>query len=252
MKPRTKITLGILTALTVMLFIPIYDLFIKDKIDSIEVVVVKPGKTIEKNEEITEAKLAVERRQKQSLIGDVIYAKEISEILGREASQVMVSNSMVSKKMIDYDLIVPNESEGEAIRPIVSDMIFAKPGSLRRKDTIDIYLISKDLIGNYTDTQATDSPSSAAPNEVSSKQKPKVSPSMLKEPLLKNVKVVYAKDSSNREVTNDSEEDAKNKNERLNATGNISDLEIILNEEDFQRLMNEVIQNENKMYITYN
>lgn len=249
MKPGTKIALGILTAVSVMVFIVVYDVFIKDKIDSVEVVVVKAGTNIKKSEILTEENILIEGRSKQDLIGDVVLAKDIDEVLGYEAAQDMISNSMVSKKMIDYDQIVPDESKGEAIRPIISDMIFAKPGSLRRKDSIDIYLINKDVIEKYMGTQKDISVPSTV---VSSDQAQKIQ-GMLSEPILKNVKVVYAKDSSNREVTNAKEEEkVKKESERLNATGNITDIEVILNEEEFHNLMKEVMQNGNKLYITYN
>ena len=63
---------------------------------------------------------------------------------------------------------------------------------------------------------------------------------------------MYAKDSSNKEVVTDTETKPKEENERLNATGNISDLEVILNQEDFDKLMSAVIEQKNKLYITYN
>ncbi|MFP3490991.1 hypothetical protein R0K20_25750, partial [Staphylococcus sp. SIMBA_130] len=65
-------------------------------------------------------------------------------------------------------------------------------------------------------------------------------------------KVVYAKDSSNKEVVTDTKTKPKEENVRLNATGNISDLEVILNQEDFDKLMSAVIEQKNKLYITYN
>lgn len=242
MKPGVKITLGIFTAATVIGFIPTYDYFIKDKIDSVEVVVVKPGEQIEKNEVLSDNKLMIERRRKQDLVGGVVYADDMNTVIGKEASQVIVGNAMLSSEMVDFDELVPNEEQGEAIRPIPADWIYAIPGSLRRKDGIDIYLVSKEY---YMDSTI----SSGSNTVSSSSSQPNVSD--LKEPILKNVKVVYAKDSSNREVTNDQETN-KDSAERLNATGIITDLEILLNEEDFQKLMKEVVENEKKLYITYN
>ncbi|MGQ4669190.1 hypothetical protein ACUIJN_25940, partial [Metabacillus halosaccharovorans] len=236
MKPKTKVTLGILTFVTAAAFTPVYDLFIKDKIDSVEVVVVKPGKDIQKNEQLLESMFVIERRDKKDIVKDVIYPEDLPTIIGYDSSQLMVGNSIVSKKMIDYDNLIPDSAEGEAIRPLMSDMIFAQPGSLRRKDTIDIYLVDNALIEQDAE-------------DITDGVRAETVKNLLKEPVLKDVKVVYVKDSSNREVTNDigEEKTTTKTSERLNATGTISDLEVILNEEDFQKLMKEVIENDKKL-----
>lgn len=247
MKQGLKIAFGILLAVIVMAFTPIYDIYIKDRIDSVDVVVVKAGNEIEATEPITADKLQVESRRKQDLVEGTILAGDIKQVIGYDAGQLLVGNAIISKDMVDYDKLVPNEKEGEAIRPIVSDMIFAMPGSVRRKDTIDIYLVSNSLIGQYAKEE------SAASSSSSDKQKEAVANgATLKKPLLTDVKVVYAKDSSNKEVVTDTETKPKEENERLNATGNISDLEVILNQEDFDKLMSAVIEQKNKLYITYN
>lgn len=247
MKPRTKIILGVFTSLLLLALIPTYDIFLKDKIDSTAVVVVKADTEIKTNQTIEPEMLNIERRRKQDLVDDVVLANEINDITGMEAAELLVSNSMVSKKMIDYDQLLPNPDEEEAIRPIVSDMIYAKPGSLRRKDNIDIYTIS----GDVTEKRKANASEETESNEVSSEDVKKAEKEALKKPLLTNVRVVYVKDSANNEVTG---EDGKvvAKGERLNATGNISDLEVILNEEDFNQLMKAVIEDNQKLYITYN
>ncbi|WP_078557287.1 hypothetical protein [Bacillus alkalicellulosilyticus] len=241
MKPRTKIFLGVFTSLLVITFIPIYDFFIKNKIDSVEVVVVKAGSEILPTEAITESNLSIERRRRQDLISEVVLASDIRDILGYDAAQLLVSNSMISRKMVDFDNLVPDESEGESIRPIISDMIYAMPGSLRRKDHIDIYTISSARLEEQNKSE----------NKASSIKEEDVKLGVLGQPILTSVRVVYVKDSGNKEVTS-ADEVRTSEDERLNATGNISDLELILNEEDFQRLMDAVIGNEMKLYITYN
>jgi hypothetical protein len=69
------------------------------------------------------------------------------------------------------------------------------------------------------------------------------------EPFLKNVRVAYVKDSGNKEVV--AAEEGANDDSRLNATSQISDIELILNEEDFTKLMTEVLSKGAKIYITY-
>ena len=90
-----------------------------------------------------------------------LLIEDEKQVIGYDAGQLLVGNAIISKDMVDYDKLVPNEKEGEAIRPIVSDMIFAMPGSVRRKDTIDIYLVSNSLIGQYAKEESAASSSSS-------------------------------------------------------------------------------------------
>ncbi|RHW35963.1 hypothetical protein D1B31_17890 [Neobacillus notoginsengisoli] len=247
MKPGVKIALGIFTSLAAAGFILVYDFYIKDRIDSQEVVIVKPGEEISKSEKIHQNKLTVERRAKESLLEGVVLAEDIDKVIGHDANQLIVGNSMLSTKMIDFDLLVPDATKGEAIRPITDSMIFAQPGSLRRKDVVDIYLVYKDGSTNMTEngpnTVSSEEPSEDE-NSVSTKGE-KVNTKVF----LKGVKVVYVKDSGNKEVVSAS--DNGKSDDRLNASSTISDLEVILNEEDFSNLMYEVLQKEARLYITY-
>jgi len=257
MKPRTKIIVGIMTSVLTIGFILVYDFYIKERINTTEVVVVKAGETIRKSEQITEDKLMIERREKDSLVDGIIKADEMDSIIGYDAAQDIYGNSMLSKKMVDHDRMVPDPKIGEAIRPITQDMIYAKPGSLRRKDVVDIYLI----YGDGTTSMEQNGPSTVSSQDTSQKEEEqtnsdetKTSTSQQKtdinrEPFLKNVRVVYVKDSSNKEVVSPSDSESKDK--RLNATSVISDLEVILSEEDFAKLMGEVLGKGAKLYITY-
>jgi hypothetical protein len=235
-KPGVKIVLGISLSLLTMGFVVFYDMYIKERIDSVEVVVVKAGQEIKKNEMITRSMIAVERRPKQDIIKGAITKDGYNDLLSESAAQTIVGNSMVSKSMVDYDRLIPDESAGEAIRPITDEMIYSQPGSLRRKDRIDIYLVKKEEKGQNT-------------NVASSKDTAKKN-GLMKEPILSDVRVVYVKDDSNNEVINGTPE--KVKDDRLNASGKISNLEVILNEEDFQKLMDKVVNEDYLMYITYN
>lgn len=228
-----------MTALCTIAFIFVYDMFLRDRIDSVEVVVVKANEEIQKSEKVTADKITTERRPKETLISNVVLAKDINSIIGIDSSQLIEGNSMISGNMLDVEEIVPNKEEGEAIRPITKDMIYAQPGSLRRKDTVDIYLVNKDGSTNMTE----DGPSSK-----SSKKSEAASTSAT--PYLQDVKVVYVKDSGNKEVVSATTEETT-EDQRLNATSTISDLEVILNDDDFKKLMDQVLGKGAKLYITY-
>lgn len=250
MKPGIKIALGVFTSLATAGFIFVYDFYIKDRIDSEEVVIVKAGEEILKSEPIYKSKLVVERRAKESLVEGVVLAKDMNKIIGKDSKQVIVGNSMISTKMIDYDMLIPDPEKGEAIRPITKDMIFAQPGSLRRKDEVDIYLVYKDK----TTSIMVDGPTETSSEDKKTEELNVTANQTLKgivdtKPFLKGIKVVYVKDSGNKEVIGATESGESDK--RLNATSTISDLEVILNEEDFSKLMNEVLQKGAQLYITY-
>jgi hypothetical protein len=238
-KPSVKITLGLMTALCTIAFIFVYDMFLRDRIDSVEVVVVKATEEIQKSEKITADKITTERRPKETLISNVVLAKDINSIIGIDSSQLIEGNSMISGNMLDVEEIVPNKEEGEAIRPITKDMIYAQPGSLRRKDTVDIYLVNKDGSTNMTED---------GPSNKSSKNSEAASTSAT--PYLQDVKVVYVKDSGNKEVVSATTEETT-EDQRLNATSTISDLEVILNDDDFKKLMDQMLGKGAKLYITY-
>lgn len=263
MKPAVKIGSGIFLSLATIGLIFTYDFYIKERIDSEEVVVVKPGVEIKKSERITKDKLIIERRAKDTLLKDVVYAEEMKDIIGRDAKQDLIGNSMVSTQMIDYDLMVPDAAEGEAIRPITGDMIFAQPGSLRRKDIIDIYLVNPDGTASFMQSGpsvvASESQTTPDTTEISGETSTETAEDssasteekqiLNTEPFLKNVRVAYVKDSGNKEVV--AAESESKDDSRLNATSQISDIELILNEEDFKKLMTEVLSKGARLYITY-
>ncbi|MGN7299766.1 hypothetical protein [Ferdinandcohnia sp. SAFN-114] len=277
MKPGVKIGLGVMVSFLTIGFIFFYDFYLKERIDSEEVVVVKAGTTIQKTERIDKKHLMIERRPKASLIEDVVLAKDINKIVGNDARHEMVGNQMISMSMIDFDDLVPDTEFGEAIRPITSEWIYAQPGSLRRKDKIDIYLVRPDGSTNLTQngptqvvsveedeeseeegTETAANPvntngneNTESTNESGSTEESQDNVSIERKPFLQGVRVVYVKDSSNKEVVSSSEEGSANQDKRLNGSSTISDLEVILNEEDFAKLIEEVLGKGSKLYITY-
>jgi len=244
LKPSIKIALGILTALSVMAFIVGWEFFFKERIDSVEVVVVKAGQMIHEKEQITPEHVTIERRAKKDLINGVVYAKDIKSIIGEDAAQVIVGNSMVSSEMIDFDGLIPDPSKNEAIRPVINDWIYAIPGSIRRKDRIDIYALNKkhlDRLSEDGQTLSEDGKVVVIKEDVSSEEVDYLTP------ILTNVPVIYAKDGANKEVvTQDGQTN------RLNGSSDINALELLLNEDDFQTLTDAVLKDEALLYITYN
>ncbi|MCK6259594.1 SAF domain-containing protein [Fictibacillus sp. KIGAM418] len=241
MKPWVKMTIGFTIMFAVIGFVVAWDLFIKDEIDSVEVVVA--AKDIPLKETITKDMLGVEKRNKGTVVKGTVLAKDMNKIIGQSPKSSILSNSIMSTEEIDYDNLVPNPDKGEAIRPIPQEWIYAKPGSLRRKDRIDIYLWPIEQKNELV-------------KKAKGKNAPVVSPVLSemdpdtkdgKKALLQNVPVLYAKDNSNKEVVNTE----GNPEDRLNGSAIISELEVNLNQDDFDSLI-QVAKAGYKLYITYN
>lgn len=250
-KPGVNLGIGISLFIILIAFIVSWQFFIKDKIDTVPVVVVKPGVNIAKKDVITKSDLTIQRRSRKDLINNYVPATKISDVIGEDAGQVIPGNDMVSYSMIDYDHLIPNAKKGQAIRPIPHDWIYAMPGSIRRKDHVNIYIISKDDLKNMSPDQTN--PNSNQTMTASSNKKDSsvttIPDTSFMTPILTNIPVVYAKDSSNNEVVSS---DPKNQQEkRLTATGQISELEVILNNQQFEKLATAVVDKGAKLYFTY-
>jgi hypothetical protein len=315
MKPITKLITGILTGLLVIGFIVVWDLVIKPSIESVEVVVVKPNIVIHKYDDIKQDQLIVAKRNREMLIEGYVKPEDLTTLVGREAAQTLVGNQIVSTRFVDFDNTEPNPKKGEAIRPIPNQWIYALPATLRRLDSIDVYLIASDKLKEtsaYTqtsnDTQLVGlSPEQEKANEEKEKElvtednRFKAQRTALSEnksytennvlgesqevldvqgerekwleekglseeqwrnlaakgdiPVLVDVPVAYAKDGTGNEIQSNAEGEVKTnidtEETRLSSTGAITNLELMLNE-DNHRLLMKYINEGYQLYITYN
>jgi hypothetical protein len=331
MKPWVKITLGVTLSLFIIGFIILWDTVIKDRIDSIEVVIVRPGEIIEKNETISDEKLMIEKRNRSSLIEGVVYGNEIDSLIGYEAKQALYGNMIVSSRFVDFEGLSPSSSRGEAIRPVPNEWIYASPSTIRRKDYIDFYLfkpeemlkeeslngenqvefkglspeqqlklkelyeqinqeneqyqserekIALDKEVEILEDEQTVSTEDlfkeidSVTNEIDAVIKGEKLPETHQErqrerirealgisqqewtllvkngeiPMLVDIPIIYVKDGAGNEILNG---ENSSQEERLTATGSISDLEVLLNEDEY-RLLKGYMELGYKIYITYN
>lgn len=151
MKTNTKLFLGILTALFVIGFIVVWDLVIKENIESEEVLVIRPGVVVHPFDVIKDSDLQVEKRNRATFVEGFLKPEQKSDVVGLQAKQLLVGNQLLSARYIDLEDFEPDPKKGEAIRPIPQDWIYAIPSTVRRKDKIDIYLVKND--GQASDTQ---------------------------------------------------------------------------------------------------
>ncbi len=144
MKPVTKLITGIVLAASIIAFIIVWTSYIAPKIESVEVVVVKPGVVIHKNDVIKQEDVVLQNRNHTTLVEGYLTATDIKSITGKQAKQTIIGNEMVSLRYIDIEDFVPDSNKGEAIRPIPNQWIYALPATVRRKDKIDVYLVPDD------------------------------------------------------------------------------------------------------------
>lgn len=227
-----------ISLLTIVLVVT-YDLLIKDRALSIEVVVA--SERIERHMQFSADNLTVERRNRDELVDGFITPSAKVDLIGKDANVTILKNQMISEVFVDYVNLTPDAEKNEAIRPIPANWIYAMPGSLRRKDVITIYPLQERGVGvqqniiTVDKVMSDEEANNSTPTELASRF----------QPILENVPVNYVKTSSNQEVMNREDSD-----ERLNASGNASDIEVNITEDEL-KLLFELIEQGYKLYISY-
>lgn len=312
MRPWMKIASGLLLSILVIGFIIIWDTVIKEEIDSVDVVIVRPGTVISEKEIITAEKLMIEKRNKSTIIEGTVYAPDIDSVVGYEAKQDIYGNTIMSTRDVEYEKFAPNAEKGESIRPIPGEWIYAAPSTIRRKDYIDFYLfrpfkegavyeqsiafqglspeqqiqlkkiserikeenekykeerekIAEDKGIEVEQESKSESTTTTKGNKLLNTHQDTLRKLIMNElniteeewvtltesgdiPLLVDIPIIYVKDGTGNEIQNGE----KSSNEdRLTTTGQITNLEVILNEDQY-RSIKKYMELGYKLYITYN
>lgn len=241
-----KFTIPLFLLATGVGFIFAFEFYIKDRVNTVPVVIA--ASDIAFKEPFSENNLIVTHIKREYLVKDA-YQHEASlfELIGSVAAVDIAEGTQLYPALIDSFDLVPDHLAGEFIAPIPNEWIFAVPGSLRRSYLADFYLISKEQEKAIRDTLM----SYEATNEdehsfLEVKELPQDVFSLngsSTQPVLENIKVIYTKDSSNREVQT-------LQDTQLDGTANISNLEIIANHEILNQLKQYAHQGYT-FYITY-
>lgn len=226
-----------------------FEFYFKDKIDTVEVIVASTD--INFKDVIQEDDISILKIRKDYAILGGYKPQDINLIVGYNASINIKKGTQLYPDLIDTFDLIPNELEGEFIAPIPASWIFTVAGSLRRSYIADFYAIPQKEQGNIAsllqDRQdIIDVPN---PNEVDENIEQEEIPSKDddeiitgREPILENVKVASVRDGSNREVV-----ESKENNQ---ASGSITSLEIIADEE-MLNILKDYTQKGYKLYIVY-
>lgn len=184
----------------------LWEAYLDDLINTKEVVVATT--TLEKNAVIGKADVKLARIPLDQVPENAIT--DPNKTIGKETAFIIRKGQQIVTDTIDFEGIVPNSDQ--VIVPIPKEWLVTVPGSLRRKDKVNIYEVpNKELAHKIT----ADFTGLAGNNK----------------PTISNVTVAYAKDPSNQEV-----KPAEQSKLRIDATGTISDLELVLTDEQLNSL----------------
>lgn len=193
----------------------LWEFYLNDRLNTTAVVVA--AKDIEKGQVIKNGDIKIMRIKAEQAVEKPF--KDPKEVIGLETSQFVTKSNQLVEAMLDRYGLEPNDNQ--LIYSIPKEWIYSSPGSLRRKDRVYIYAIF--------DAKNRAMASSQPLEDV---QHPEATG-----PILQELVVAYAKDSSNQEV-----KPAVNSEKRLDATGAINNIELVMTQEQYSTLENKYLQ----------
>lgn len=261
MKKFFKIFIALLAFAAGVGMLFFYDFYLVDKVNTTQVLAVSDD--VGFKDKITKENLVVLTIRKDNAVKEAFKPEDESLVLEQYAAIDIKKGTQLYPSLIDSHDLIPNEEEGEFIAPITNEWLFAVPGSLRRTFIADFYAIPdkdqaliRSLVeeGNNHEDELDkptekEEPKDAEDND-SQKEEPidtnkKIDSAITDQnkPILENVRVASVKDGSNSEVTESSES-------QNSATGTISNLEIIANQ-DMLNTLREYTDTGYKIYVVY-
>lgn len=220
-----------------------YELVFKDKINTTDVIVAKQD--IKFKSEITKDDIQVVSIRKDIAVHDALKPEDVELVLNKHASIDIKKGTQIYSKLVDTYNLIPNEQKGEFIAPIPDSWLFAVPGSLRKTYIADFYLVpDKDqavIRSLVQDSKENEGKKDKEPLETDENSDVEVM--RLAKPILQNVRVASVKDNGNKEVTETQED-------QQNATGSVSNIEVIADQKMLNKLKDYTSQGY-KIYVVY-
>lgn len=217
---NTIVSLGLILGAIGALIV--WETYLDDLINTKEVLVA--ANTLEKNtvvgkNDIKLAKVPIEQLSEHAITDpNLTIGKETAFII-RKGQQIIID-------ALDIEGVVPNADQ--IIVPIPKEWLISVPGSLRRKDKVNIYeMPTIDLTGGLNNKASGGVEAASVNNFVTGNGRP----------IVDNIAVAYAKDPSNQEV-----KPTEQSKLRIDATGTISDLELVLTDQQLNLLKNKALQ----------
>lgn len=213
------------------------EFYVYPKVDTVEVVIAK--ETIDFKKPITADNIEIINVRKGQKIENAIPVTHYKSLIGKYASIKIEKGTQIYSDLIDTYNLVPDSTKGEFVAPIPKDWLFAVPGSLRRTYVADIYAMGDKEREMLRQLQA-DAKRESGEKVEDTPQELNVTPSTA--PILENVRVTSVKDNSNKEV--------RESEETKEATGQVSELEVIATDEMLSTIK-EYTAAGYKLYVVY-
>ncbi|MCL4439216.1 MAG: SAF domain-containing protein [Firmicutes bacterium] len=194
-----------------------WELYLDDNLNTVSVVVA--AKNLEKNKVIKDDDIKLSKIKLEQAVERPV--RDLREVVGKETSQFVAKGNQFVDEMVDNYGLEPNRDQ--LIYSIPREWIYSSPGSLRRKDRVYIYAIpderrKAEVKPDITQVAAGRFVYKGIGSEING-------------PILKDLVVAYAKDSSNQEV-----KPAANSDKRIDATGSINNLELVMTQKQYSVL----------------
>lgn len=240
MKRFGRVALALLLLSFGVAFVFYFEFELKDKLDTVEVVVAK--ESIDFKEQITADDLMVKTVRRGNEVEGHVKPLRLETLIGKHASVKIEKGTQIYPELIDTFDLVPDGSKGEFVAPIPKEWLFAVPGSLRRTYYADVYAIGdkEAMMIKQLQEDAKQESAKAEDEEESEVLVTNVAPDSL--PILENIRVASVKDGSNKEVTVSEETNE--------ATGTVSALEIIADTEMLETIKT-YTESGYKLYVVY-
>ncbi len=234
-----KVFAAVLLLLTGVAFTIYWEVYAKEKIDSVEVIIA--SQPIGFKEQLTEENIQVVNVRRSAAVDNRFTVESYQALIGKYASVKIEKGTQLYTELIDTHDLVPDTNKGEFVAPIPNEWLFAVPGSLRRTYIADIYVIG-DKEKAVIDSLLKDAREENDKTDEENIEDVVVESESISEPILKNVRVSSVKDQNNQEV--------QNSEENQQATGSVSNLEVIADEEMFETIRTYAEQGF-KLYVVY-
>lgn len=217
---NTIVSLGLILGAIGALIV--WETYLDDLINTKEVLVA--ASTLEKNTVVGKNDIKLAKVPIEQLSEHAITDPNLT--IGKETAFIIRKGQQIIMDALDIEGVVPNADQ--SIVPIPKEWLISVPGSLRRKDKVNIYeMPTIDLTGGLINKAPGGVEAASVNNFVTGNGRP----------IVDNIAVAYAKDPSNQEV-----KPAEQSKLRIDATGTISDLELVLTDQQLNLLKNKVLQ----------
>lgn len=200
-----------------------YTFYLEPIIGRVDIVVAKQD--IERGKKLSADQFELKAIKKEEVV-DTSY-KNIEELIDTESRYLIKKGQQIIPEMIDKNGVYPNPDQWNA--PLPQSWLFAVPGSLLRGDHVTIYAVpSKEKEEKFDVSSGGFVQEKSIPKALSPDQIVKIA-DKAKILVLDDVVVSYSKANNNVEVTSKGDQ-------RLEPTGSVAAVEIIVNQDQWKKL----------------